>query len=118
MGNNICNHIRLGSCRNAGNRRYIHLLRVCELPDNPGCIQIIRPEIMPPLGQAMGFIKHPAADLPLADRLANGPIPQLLGRDIENTYISKPDLLKRLPALRRCQHAINRGNRVGSGRLP
>ena len=102
-------------------RRHIHHRRhrpAHAVPDEPPRIQIIRPEIMPPLRQAVRLVEHPGADLPLPQRLPERLAPQLLRRHVQQRYIAHRNPVQHIAALQRRQQPVQRRRAAARRRRP
>ena len=64
-------------------------LRAGALPDVTAHVAIVRPEIVTPLGQAVGFVQYPAADFPVLQCPAQRDAAQLLRRDDEDAGVAQ-----------------------------
>ncbi len=80
-----------------------------------GDIQVVGTEIMPPARQAMRFVKHPAADLALADGIAKRRVTELLRRHQQNADIAQAQFVEHVLALRHRQHAVEGGRAEHAG---
>src|SRR5690606_20232229 len=67
--------------RQAQHRRHRPLPR--PFADEAGDVAVVGPEVVPPLRQAVGLVKHPRADLALGDDPSEGTVAQLLGDTIK-----------------------------------
>src|SRR5210317_1937178 len=90
----------LGGGREAADRWYRLILFLGELPNEAGCVKIVRSEIVPPLGQTVGFIEYPATDLALPQNISDSDAAKLLGGNVQDSGVSQSDPLEYLPALR------------------
>ena len=87
----------------------------CELTNETDGVKVVWPEIMSPFGETMGLVKHPGAYLSLRDGFDKRAIAELLGRDVENAYISETNPLHNFTTLRHGEHAIESRRQLGSG---
>ena len=61
------------------------------LSDEPGDVAVVGAEVVPPLGQAVRLVQHPAGDEPLLQGLFHGWGPQLLRRDDRQRRLAAHD---------------------------
>ena len=100
--------ISLGGGGEAGNRRDISALGPGKFADEPPGIEVIRAEIVPPFGEAVGFVENPAAYFALGDGLAKGTVAKLFRGDIQQRHVPEPDPAQHVAPLRRRQQAVKR----------
>ena len=105
-GEDFLPHVLLGRGGEAGDGRNLHALLLGELPDEPAGVEVVGPEVVPPFGETMGLVEHPAADLALGDGLGEGAVAQLLRRDVEQRDVAQPDPAQHVAALRRREQAV------------
>ena len=98
-------NVRLGGGRQAQHRR--HGLLSGLLPDEPAHVAVVRPEVMPPLGQAVSLVQHPGPDLPLVQGAAERYAAQLLRRDQENAGVPQPHPVQRIGPLWHGQQPVD-----------
>ena len=84
--------------REAIDGRYRLTLLPCKLPNEAGGIQIVRPKIVPPFGQTMGFVKHPTADFTLLENIAHADAAQLFRGEVQNSGVPQSDAIEDLSA--------------------
>ena len=77
------------------------------LPDEPAHVAVVRPEVVAPARQAVGFVEHPGADLALLDGFHHPPVAELLGRSQDDPRIAQPDAVEGVRAFRHGQHAVD-----------
>ncbi len=104
--------ILLGGCTEALDRWKKTLVLGGELLDETGRIEIVGPKVVSPLGKAVGLIEHPAADLAVADGVAERAVAQLFRRHIEDAHIPQSNALEDLSPLRSREKSAQ-GGRVG-----
>ena len=107
--------IGLGGRRETRHRRHGILSRL--LTDEAPHVTVIRPEVVPPLGEAVGLVQHPGADLPLRQDPPQRNAAQLLRRDDEYAGIPQPHPLQRVGALGHGQHPVDGDTRPDAPRL-
>jgi hypothetical protein len=69
-------------------------------PDEARHVKVVRPEIVPPLGQAVRLVKHPGADFPVLEGVGKGRAAKLLRRHEDQPKITQSQLLKHGLALK------------------
>ena len=77
------------------------------LADEPPHIAVVGTEVVSPLGQAVGLVEHPGADLALLQRAANRHAAELFGGDQQDRGVAEPHLLERLGPLRHRQQPVD-----------
>ena len=102
-GADLGDHFALGRGRHIHHRRHG---RSHPFADEPLGVEIIRAEIMPPFGKAVGLVKHPRANLALRDRIEKRPASQLLRRNVEQRNIAHGDAMQHVASLQRRQQPI------------
>ena len=109
----------LGGCREAGHRRRGRLpLFLGQLPDEARGVEVVRAEVVAPLGQAVGFVEDPGPDLALLDGVADRAVTELLGGDVQQAAGTVRHLLQHPAALGRGHHPVqSRGVRGVRGPL-
>ena len=108
-------HLRLGGRGHAGDRRWRRGVAGAELAHEARGVQVVGPEVVAPLGQAVGLVEDPAADLAQRDRLGEGRVAQLLGRDVQQAGLPGAHRVERRAPLRRRQPARQRVREVRAG---
>ena len=111
----LLDHLGLGGRREAGDRRHRHALALGQLADEARGVEIVGPEVMTPLGEAVRLVEHPGADLAALEHLAEGCVAQLFGRDVEDGDVTQTHPLQHVAALGRGQHAVDGGSAGGAG---
>src|SRR6185436_6371974 len=84
-------HVALGGCREAGDLRDLEPFAAAELPDEPRGVEVVGPEVVAPLRQAVRLVEDPALDLALPDDLAERLVAELLRRDVEERDLAVGD---------------------------
>ncbi len=97
MPGDVLGHVRLRGCGQAQHRR--HRPRACPLPDEAADVAVIGSESVAPSRQAVRLVQHPAADLALVERPAQGTGAELFWRDDENAGVAQPDPVQRVGPL-------------------
>jgi hypothetical protein len=69
-------------------------------PDEARHVKIVRPEIVPPLGEAVRLVKHPGADFPILESVGKGSTAKLLRRHEDQPKITQSQFLKHGLALK------------------
>ena len=96
MGPYFINDAGFCGGRKTTNRRHRLLLLLGKLPDETGGVQVVRPEVMPPFGKAVCFIKYPATDFALLENISYTEAAQLFGRNVQNRRVPQADSLEDL----------------------
>ena len=114
MRADIRDDIRLGRCGEAEDRRRPVLLAGL---DESGDVEVVRAEVMPPLGQAMRFIEYPGADLPVHQGIGERDAAELLGCDEDQSEITQAKLVQHDSPFEWRQQAIEVAGTGDSSRL-
>ena len=83
----VLHYVGFGGRSQAQHRR--DWIRFRLFADEASHVAIIRPEVVPPLREAMGLVQHPSPDLALIEHAAQGTVAELLGRDDENAGVAQ-----------------------------
>ena len=100
----------------ARDRRRFDPFPLGQLPDEPSRIEVIRAKIVSPLGDAVGFVKHPRRNFALPNRFLKAAIAQLLGRYVQQGESPHLYALKYVTPLRHGQQSIQRRRKVRAPR--
>ena len=98
-------HVRLGGRGQAQQRRYRPWSGL--LADEAAHVAVVGTEVVAPAREAVGLVQHPAADLALVERPAQGAAAKLLRRDQEDACAAEAHPLQRLGPLGHGEHPVD-----------
>jgi len=115
IGQDLGGHVLFGGRGEAGHRRHRRLLALRQGADEAPGVEVVRAEVVAPLGQAVGLVEDPTADLAAGEHRGDAAVAQLLRRDVQHGHVAETHPLHDIAALRRRQHAVDgrRGGRAG-----
>ena len=111
-------HVQARRRREAGDRRGRHALALGELADEPGGVQVVRPEVVAPLRDAVRLVEDPRRDLALAHRALERAVAQLFGRHVQEREAAEANTLEHVVALGHRQQAVQRRRQLPASDLP
>ena len=105
VAEDVLAHIGLGGRGQAEQRR--HRLSTRLLADEAAHVAVVGAEVVAPAREAVSLVQHPAADLALVERPAQGAAAELLRRDQEDARAAEAHTLQRLGTLGHGEHPVD-----------
>ena len=105
VADDVLAHVRLGGRGQAQQRRYRP--RRGLLADEAAHVAVVGTEVVAPAREAVGLVQHPAGDLALVQRPAQGAAAELLRRDQEDARASEAHTLQRVGPLGHGEHPVD-----------